>query len=1073
MKSSFLSCAAVLTVAGMATAATPQAASPVKTGTQTSTNLKMKLGQQVPEMGQFVARPTSELPQFVHEPIEFAMAKVDPQGNLVEITPWMPYDPRGEFGSRATQEACFDSLELDACTPLTFGAVIGTTTVLSVTAFNYRGGSACFTGTGVDGVRYTIFSSSQRLVNWAMDFNFRPGTLANGTNAIQRFPMLYQGVQGTTLFFAVGFFNDWIENATARLASSGGFNVFLFNAGTLPGTNVGQLATYIGTFSFGTGSLQRPILQVNPAPTTPAIRCSVAVEMWSSFNGTLSGNPYYGNGGGPAFWGTGQLQTPSLRNVGFGEIGGDELYIDTEPPSAASGGILGPNTVANGPVQVTPVQACFANGLVPAVTAIVDIVPDVSIPAITAPTITAPSNGATNVNFPIAFTWSGNAGDQLLVHQVADNNTFTTNNRSFAGTAIIGVTYNDFTPQLAPGGTYFSRVLATGPSRFSTQGPGCVHPVPPVNAASGTISFTLSNNPGQFQLSTPAAGTTGVSAAGGTSFTWTSSATAASYTIEIANDPGFVAGSIVQSSNTGLTQSYVLAAVPEGTYWWRVRATNGSGSTLAWNGPRTFTTSAAPAPGAFAMAAPASGSATGQNVLFELVQGTGGAQPSFGAIDYRLDVSQDSTFATGVSTFTGITPAGITITGFPAGQWNWRWYARNNQSFNPGVLATGGSSNPVPGAFFASVIATGPFQWALLTPAYNSTGVGLNPTFTWAFPATNTTIAPYTLDIATDVNFTTIVGSINIPTAATTATYSGTPLAPNTLHYWRLTDAAGATATNSAYQFTTGTGVPAPGAFTLTTPANSATGVAVLASFAWTASSNATSYTLQVTNPADTGFTSPVVNQAGIAGTTFTLSSPLANGTSYIWRVRAVNGTGTTTAGNAPFSFTTVPATVPPSAFNLTSPTANQLIALLPVPTSRTPTITWTSSTGTPTPTYNVDVSTNAGFTGIVASATGLTGNSWTVTPALNYATKYWARVRATNTAGTTNSTPASVNFGIKCQADVDNNGAVAANDLSLLLGAFGGGLGGPADLDGVGGVAGNDLSILLSSFGNCSITLP
>ncbi|MBL0926738.1 MAG: hypothetical protein IBJ11_03680 [Phycisphaerales bacterium] len=266
---------------------------------------------------------------------------------------------------------------------------------------------------------------------------------------------------------------------------------------------------------------------------------------------------------------------------------------------------------------------------------------------------------------------------------------------------------------------------------------------------------------------------------------------------------------------------------------------------------------------------------------------------------------------------------------------------------------------------------------------------------------------------------------------------------------------------------------PLPGAFSLSSPADSSTNVPVLASFQWTASSDAASYTLQVTNPLDLAFASPVVNQTGIAGTSYTLPTPLANNTSYIWRVRAVNGAGTTNSTPSFFTFTTVPGATPPGSFNLTGPTNNQLIAKLPVPTSRNPTFTWTAAADATSYTVQITTPADTGFTTPLINQTGLTGTSWVVSTNLAYATKYRGRVLAVNANGSTVSTPANVLFGIKCQADVDNNGSVAANDLSLLLGAFGGGAGGPADVDGVGGVAGNDLSILLGSFGSCSITLP
>ncbi|MBL0926141.1 MAG: S8 family serine peptidase [Phycisphaerales bacterium] len=52
------------------------------------------------------------------------------------------------------------------------------------------------------------------------------------------------------------------------------------------------------------------------------------------------------------------------------------------------------------------------------------------------------------------------------------------------------------------------------------------------------------------------------------------------------------------------------------------------------------------------------------------------------------------------------------------------------------------------------------------------------------------------------------------------------------------------------------------------------------------------------------------------------------------------------------------------------------------------------------------------------------------------------------------------------CPGDVDGNGAVGANDLTLLLTGFGKPGGGPADLDGNGTVGANDLTTLLLNFG-------
>jgi hypothetical protein len=82
-----------------------------------------------------------------------------------------------------------------------------------------------------------------------------------------------------------------------------------------------------------------------------------------------------------------------------------------------------------------------------------------------------------------------------------------------------------------------------------------------------------------------------------------------------------------------------------------------------------------------------------------------------------------------------------------------------------------------------------------------------------------------------------------------------------------------------------------PGAFSLTSPANGATATGTKPTFMWNGANGATTYTLQIS--ASPGLTSPVVDQAGITNTMFTLASALADGT-YYWQVIAHNATGNT-----------------------------------------------------------------------------------------------------------------------------------------------------------------------------------
>ena len=63
-----------------------------------------------------------------------------------------------------------------------------------------------------------------------------------------------------------------------------------------------------------------------------------------------------------------------------------------------------------------------------------------------------------------------------------------------------------------------------------------------------------------------------------------------------------------------------------------------------------------------------------------------------------------------------------------------------------------------------------------------------------------------------------------------------------------------------------------------------------------------------------------------------------------------------------------------------------------------TPTFTWNAAAGAAT--YSIQVATDAGFTNVVASASGLTGTTWSGA-SLNTNTMYYWRVQATNACGT------------------------------------------------------------------------
>jgi trimeric autotransporter adhesin len=205
----------------------------------------------------------------------------------------------------------------------------------------------------------------------------------------------------------------------------------------------------------------------------------------------------------------------------------------------------------------------------------------------------------------------------------------------------------------------------------------------------------------------------------------------------------------------------------------------------------------------------------------------------------------------------------------------------------------------------------------LLTPSDNNTTT-LQPTFTWgSYPADLTS---YTLQISTDINFTTY-SYTRTGIAPTTLSYppGGTTypitLDQSTDYYWRVVAVDGDTGTQTIasgapFKFTTGV---MPGTFTLGGPASGAFGISLSPVLTWTAASQVLNYVVQIDTK--TSFNKPLTYDTGSEGqqesiqvTTYTMpGSVLGNLTKYYWRVIAENTGGRTIAPTptTSWSFTT------------------------------------------------------------------------------------------------------------------------------------------------------------------------
>lgn len=109
----------------------------------------------------------------------------------------------------------------------------------------------------------------------------------------------------------------------------------------------------------------------------------------------------------------------------------------------------------------------------------------------------------------------------------------------------------------------------------------------------------------------------------------------------------------------------------------------------------------------------------------------------------------------------------------------------------------------------------------------------------------------------------------------------------------------------------------APDSPTLVNPQNGTTGTTVTPTFEWTSANQATSYQLLISTVSN--FSSTVVNQSGISGTSYTLGSALNYNTTYYWRVAGVNANGSNLSATRSFQTAGEPNAAPNTPSSVTS----------------------------------------------------------------------------------------------------------------------------------------------------------
>jgi hypothetical protein len=170
--------------------------------------------------------------------------------------------------------------------------------------------------------------------------------------------------------------------------------------------------------------------------------------------------------------------------------------------------------------------------------------------------------------------------------------------------------------------------------------------------------------------------------------------------------------------------------------------------------------------------------------------------------------------------------------------------------------------------------------------------------------------------------------------------------------------------------------LPAPA---LASPVEGAMNETTALTLAWSSSSGAVSYTVQISTASS--FASVFSSQTSLTALSTSVSS-LANNTTYYWKVSATNGTETS-AWSMVWCFTTVPLPAPV----LTAPNGSTVIPAA---------LSWGGVPGATT--YTVQVATASTFATTVFTASGSTTTM--VVDSLNIDQTYFWRVNAGNSAG-------------------------------------------------------------------------
>jgi len=560
---------------------------------------------------------------------------------------------------------------------------------------------------------------------------------------------------------------------------------------------------------------------------------------------------------------------------------------------------------------------------------------DVTCPAPPAPSLSSPSNGSSTCDTTPYLDWSSVSEATSYSIQVDDNSSFSSPVESMASNS-------DYTlgSPLSPG-TYYWRVRASNSCGDSSW--------------SSVWSVTILATPGAPSQVSPSNGST--TDDGTPTLDWGSVSGATSYRVQVDDNSGFTSPEIDHAtSNTSYTPSGALA---DGTYYWRVQASNSCGSG-SWSGVWSFTIeTSCPTPSPPSLYSPSNGSSTCDTTPYLNWSSVSEAT------SYRIQVDDNSSFtASAIDTTTSnsnYTPG----TALAPGTYYWRARASN---------ACGDSSWS--SVWSVTVLST-PGAPSLVSPSNGSTTDDSTPTLDWGSVSGATS---YRVQVDDNSGFT----SPEIDQTTSNTSYTPSSALADDTYYWRVqaSNSCGSGSWSAVWSFTIEISCPAPPAPSLSSPSNGSSTCDTTPYLDWSSVSEATFYRIQVDD--SSSFSSPAINIT-TSNSNYTPGTALSPGT-YYWRVRASNACGHSSWSSV-WSVTVlstpgVPSLVSPSNGSTTD--------------DSTPTLDWGSVSGATS--YRVQVDDNSGFTSPEIDQT-TSNTSYTPSSVLADGTYYW-RVQASNSCG-------------------------------------------------------------------------